>query len=330
MRTGAGKRIGIGLLVALATLCAAPAPAQEEPPERPECCLNLLVPVGARASALGGAVTARGGADAVFRNPAGLTDLTGGRFVIHHSDDTTVDVQVDAFSLLFTPFSTAVGISYQLFDRGEIETTDATGQVTGELALRDHLVVASFALPVGGGLSAGVNYKIFQQRIDCTGLCGGQEDVVTTQAADMGLRYRPPWNPAVQLGLSVVNAGFGFQVVGAEDEEPFPGRIHIGVVYDVLSLAPTDGSVALRVAVDARDQLSRPRSPTVAVGVELDLQQAIFLRAGYAPGEGLGTGAAVGVELRYERFDIGVSRTFSNSLLEADSEPFQVSLGLNF
>ena len=324
----AGLAASVALLVALAP----PAAAQEigDPTSDAECCLHLLVPVGARASALGGAVTARSGADAVFRNPAGLAAIEGSQFLIHHSDDTTVDVQVDAFSLLFTPFSSAVGISYQLFDRGEIETTDRTGQPTGELRLRDHLVVASFALPLGGGLSAGVNYKVFQQRIDCTGLCGGQENVGTTQAADVGLRYAPAWSPGFEMGLAVVNAGFALQVVNFEQSDAFPARIHLGVVYDLLSPVPTEAMVALRLALDARDRLSDPGEPTVAVGLELDVQEAVFLRAGYAPGEGLGTGAAVGLELRYDRFDIGVSRSFANSLLEADEEPFQVSFGLHF
>lgn len=328
-----GRLVGaawVALLVGVPTTAAVAQEGGTPPPAGTECCQQLLVPVGARASALGGAVTARTGADAVFRNPAGLAALDGGRFMIHHSDDTTVDVQVDAFSLLLPLFSTTIGVSYQLFDNGEIETRDASGQLTGELTLRDHLVVASFGVPLGAGLSAGLNYKVFQQRIDCTGLCGGEENVATTQAADMGLLYRPPWHPPVQFGLSVVNAGLSLQVVNVEQADRFPGRIHLGVVYDILGPASTDSLVALRLAVDASDELARPDSPRLAVGLELDVQEAVFLRAGYAPGEGLGSGAAVGLELRYDRFDIGVSRSFSNSLLEADEEPFQVSLGLHF
>ncbi|MFO7893548.1 MAG: PorV/PorQ family protein [Longimicrobiales bacterium] len=333
--TGSRSRTLCTALVVLSTLAVAQGSRAQEggepaPPAGAECCLHLLVPVGARASALGGAITARSGADAVFRNPAGLAALSGSRFVIHHSDDTTLDVQVDAFSLLFTPFSTTMGISYQLFDRGEIETTDPTGQPTGELSLRDHLLAASFALPVGGGVSAGVNYKVFQQRIDCRGICGGAENVATTQAVDVGLHYNPSWHPALEIGLAVVNAGLALQVINFEQSDRFPGRIHFGVVYDLLAAVPTDNLVALRLAVDARDKLSAPDSPTLAVGLELDVQQAVFLRAGYTPGEGLGTGAAVGLELRYDRFDIGVSRSFANSLLEADAEPFHVSLGLHF
>ncbi len=336
------RRSSLALVAALAVPLLAPlAPrasgaellAQEggpsQPQEGPECCLLLLVPVGARASAMGGAITARTGVDAAFANPAGLAGLEGSRVVIHHSD-ISVNTQVDAFSAVFTPWGMSFGLSYQLFDKGEIPTTDVFGQPTGELVLRDHLISGSFATPLTGGLSLGVNYRVFQQRIDCNGQCGGEESTATTNAIDAGVQYRPLWHPALELGLAVVNAGPGLQVVNAAQADPLPGRIHIGAAYDVLAPTTVDDRVALRVAADVRDVLREPGSPTVAFGVELDVQQAVFLRAGYAPGEGLGTGAAVGVELRYDRFDVAVSRSFVNSQLGADTEPFQVSFGLNF
>jgi len=332
-----GRRRG-GLLLGLLAACAPAVPgaglaAQEGGPVEPvgqlECCLLLLVPVGARSSAMGGTVTARDGSDAVFRNPAGLADLTGSTFVIHHSD-LAIDQQIDAFSLLITPLSSTFGLSYQLFDKGEVATTDGTGEQTGELSFRDHLLVASFSTGLGAGLAMGVNYKLFQQRINCRGACGGEESVGTTHATDLGLRYQPRWDPALELGIAVANLGFPLQVVNAAQADPFPGRIHVGAAYNVLRPVRSDSLLGLRVAVEVRDRLREPGSPVASVGLEFDVQQAIFLRAGYAPGEGLGSGAAVGVELRYDRFDIAVSRSFVNSSLEADSEPFQVSFGLNF
>jgi hypothetical protein len=278
---------------------------------------------------MGGAITARRGVEAVFRNPAGLAGLEGSMFVVHHSDISD-NTQVDAFSLVLTPAGVTVGLSYQLFDNGEIRTTDITGQQTGELVLRDHLVVLSVAAPIVAGLSAGLGYRVFQQRIDCNGQCGGVESVALTNAVDAGIRYNPHLHPALELGVSVVNVGPGLQVVNAEQADPLPSRLHLGVAYDVLGAVALDERVALRVTTDVQDVLRDLGNPTVSVGMELDVQGAVFLRAGYAPGEGLGTGAAVGVELRYDRFDIAVSRSFVNSQLAADTEPFQVSFGLNF
>lgn len=329
------SRLLAAALIVLAPLGpgTAPAAAQEggtlQPEDGPECCLLLLVPVGARSSSMGGSITARTGVEAVFRNPAGLAGLEGSMFVVHHSD-VSVNSQVDAFSLVVTPLGFSLGLSYQLFDNGDIPTTDPFGQPTGELVLRDHLLIGSFATPLAQGLSAGINYRLFQQRIDCNGQCGGEESVATTNAVDVGLRYRPPWHPALEMGAAVVNAGPGLQVVNAEQADPLPGRLHLGAAYNVLAGTGAGEQVALRLTTDLQDALRDPGAPTIAVGVELDVQEAVFLRAGYAPGEGLGTGAAVGVELRYDRFDVAVARSFVNSQLGAGTEPFQISFGLNF
>lgn len=330
--SGPTIRARLPALVLCALLLPLPGAAQGEPePERTqECCLLLLVPVGARASAVGGTITARSGPDAAFRNPAGLAGLTTNMFVVHHSD-MSLAAQIDAFSLLLTPFSSTVALSYQLFDKGDIETTDPQGGTIGELALRDHLLVASFATRFGGGVAGGVSYKVFQQRIDCTGDCAGAQSRGTTQAVDVGLRYTPSWLPELELGLAAVNLGFPLQVVNEAQADAFPGRLHLGLGFDVLGAFRQDSLLGLRVLLDVRDSLRDPGEDLVpSYGLELDMQRIIFLRAGYAPGEGLGTGAAVGVELRYDRFDVALARSFVNSSLEADTEPFQVSFGLNF
>lgn len=321
-----------GTVAALAALLpgnGAAAQGEPDPDRSQECCLLLLVPVGARSSATGGALTARTGPDAVFVNPAGLAGLGSNMFVVHHSDNSLA-AQIDAFSFLVTPLSSTIGLSYQLFDIGEQKTTDTSGQEIGELSLRDHLFVASFATNIAAGLSGGVSYKFFQQRIDCTGDCGGAESRGTTHGVDVGLRFTPLWHPELELGLAVVNAGFPLQMVNEAQADPFPARVHVGIGYDVVGAFRQDSLLAVRVLLDVRDSLLQAQDAVASFGVEVDMQRTVFLRAGYAPGEGLGTGAAVGLELRYDRFDVAVARSFVNSSLEADTEPFQVSFGLHF
>jgi hypothetical protein len=298
---------------------AGPLAAQER-----ECCLLLLVPVGARAGALGGAITARSGVDAVFRNPAGLAGLEGNAFVLHHSDRSVVDV--NAFSLVFTPRIGAVGVSYQLFDYGSIQMTDETGQPTGELTFRDHLAVASYGSRLGRSMAVGASYKLFQERSDCRGSCGGQERVTTFHAVDLGYRYTPAWHPPIQLGIAVVNVPVGKH---GNREEDFPARVHVGAAYDLLSRFAAGETVALRLALEVQDEVRRPGSVTPSTGLELDLQEVIFVRAGYTMGEGLASGAAVGLELRHDRFAVGIARAFVNRGFE-EEEPFQISFGIHF
>lgn len=278
---------------------------------------------------MGGSITALAGPHAAFRNPAGLADVQEGKFLIHHLDNVSINTQVEAFTALFKPFGLTLGLSYQLFDKGDHPTIDPSGIPTGELALRDHLVLVSVGVPVSGGLTGGVSYRYFQERIDCTGLCSGEESVAAANAFDVGLRYSPDWEPALDMGIALVNVALG----STEDDalaSSLPSRIHFGIAYDVLDRLESEYEVAFRLAFDVHDRLLDLGSPTLVAGLELDVQEAVFLRAGYVPGEGLGTGAAVGLELRYDRFDVGVSRSFVNSQLGAGTDPFQVTFGLNF
>ena len=265
----------------------------------------------------------------MFRNPAGLAGVGSNVFIVHHLD-TNFASQIDAFTLLLRPFNGALAISYQLFDNGEIPTTDESGLLVGELALRDHLLVGSFATTLGGGLAGGISYKYYQQRMDCNGDCGGEESTGSTHAFDAGLRYSPGWHRPLELGIAVLNVGFPLQIVNAAQADPLPARVTVGVSYDILGAVRNDSTLALRFLVDVRESIREPGDPTASFGAEFDVQRTVFLRAGYAPGRGLGTGAAVGVELRYDRFDVALSRSFVSAGMDPGGEPFQVSFGLHF
>lgn len=294
-----------------------------------ECCLVLLLPVGARAVSLGGALAARPSLDAVFANPAGLAGLAGNHFVVHHA--TGVPEQANAFSVLFTPSRLGTfGLSYQLFDYGEIEMTDEQGMRTGMLSLRDHLFVASYATHLVGGITAGVNYKVYHSRIGCQGACGGQQVTATTHAVDIGMQYHPSWFPSLRVGAAVTNAGFALQVINAEQADPLPTRARVGIALDVLRHIRPDTTVSLWLAVELEDRWASPGDPVASVGAELSAADVIFLRAGYVPGEGIESGVAVGVGLRYTRFTIGVAKSFVRTPLDSEQEPLQVSFGLRF
>ncbi|NIP59851.1 MAG: hypothetical protein GWM92_03695, partial [Gemmatimonadetes bacterium] len=56
---------------------------------------------------------------------------------------------------------------------------------------------------------------------------------------------------------------------------------------------------------------------------------AFYVRAGYEAGEGgLNQGAAVGVGVRYERFDLDLAKSLARSSLTGDSQPVHLTLAL--
>ncbi len=293
-----------------------------------ECCLPLLLPVGARSIALGRALTATASPDAVFSNPAGLAGLDGGHLMVHHTD---VAAQGNAFSLLLTPQDVGtIGVSYALVDFGEIEHTDDRGQTIGAITLRHHVLVASYATWLGRAFAAGFNYKLYQFRIGCRGTCGGEQVTATTHAVDIGVRLHPERYPSLQFGAAVVNVGFPLQVINAQQADPLPIRGRIGAAYELLHhLRPQEG-LGLWWSLDLVDEWYEPGAPRLSTGLELAVGEAIFLRTGFVPGDGVGTGAAIGIGVHYDRFTVSVARSFASSPLEAVEEPMQFSFGLRF
>ncbi|MBI4410398.1 MAG: PorV/PorQ family protein [Gemmatimonadetes bacterium] len=304
-------------------------PADQLQSPNAECCLILLLPVGARAVALGGATVARTSPDAVFANPAGLAGIAANELVLHYT--ASVAGQTTAVSLLFTPAVVGtLGASYQLVDHGEIEQTDETGQSVGSLSLRHHVLVASFGTVVTGGLAAGLNYKLYQFRIGCRGACRLERRTATTHAVDAGIRYVPERLPALQLGAAVTSVGFALQVVNAEQADPLPTRVRLGAAYEVLRHLQPDSTVALWVAVELADRWRDPGSPQASLGLELAASEAVFLRAGYTYGDGLETGGSVGLGLRYARFTVAIAKSFVPSVLDPEEEPLQLTFGMSF
>lgn len=293
-----------------------------------ECCLVLLLPVGARGIALGRAMTVDASPDAVFNNPAGLAGLESGYFGAHH---TNVAAEVSAFSLLFPVGGVGtLGVSYELVDLGEIELTDENRQTIGTLIPRHHVLIGSFGAILARGFSAGVNYKLYQLRIGCRGTCGGGEITATTHAVDLGLRLQPTWVSGLEFGVAVSNMGFPLQVINAKQADPLPVRVRLGVAYEVLQHVHRLEGIELWWGLEAVDAWDDFGSPTPSMGVELAARDVLFLRAGYVPGDGVGTGASIGFGIRYERFTIALARSFVSSPLEISDEPVQFSFGLAF
>lgn len=304
-----------------------PAAAQDGRVAAEECCLPLLFPIGARAVALGDALSARGGMDAIWVNPAGLSQLERDELRVHNAP-TDIETS-NTFSVAFRIRSAgAVALSYRLVDYGDIDNTGSSGEPLGTLSLYNQVILATFATGLGRGLSAGVSYKLYQFRQTCELQCGVEPFTATSHGLDLGVQYHPPAWPALQLGASIVHTGTALQVINADQASPMPTRLRAGAAYEVMHHFTPDSTTAVWVLGDVTAGI-RDGVPLVAGGgVELVLDRTIFVRAGYRSGDGRNAGAAVGVGLRYERFDVGIARTFLGSAV--DDDPFQITFSLGF
>lgn len=325
------RALGVWLALAVLALSANGLRAQQPKGEvaSHECCLELLLPIGARTVATGGTMDARATLDGAFGNPASLAPMDSGAFVIHHLTGSVA--QTDGFSLFLTPHHLGTfGLSYLLVDYGDIPSTDATGLQIGSISTRAHMIIGSYATTVGSQLRAGLNYSIYLFRVQCTGQCAGNAVSASTQTVDVGLRYDPAPVPGLELGIAAVHLGLPLQINNALQADPAPARLHVGAAYDVLRHLHADSTLALWVSGEVVARWSSPGAFTPAFGAEFSAANAVFLRAGYAGGSGIGSGPSVGVGLNYERFKIGLAKSFTPSSFQPDQTPFQVTFAIRF
>ncbi len=326
-----GRHRATGVLACVVSVLAhAPLLAQgtSNPVPATECCLPLLFSVGARALGLGDAITARTSPASLFANPATLADVPDDEFLVHNTR-TSLE-QSNTFTLLVrSEVAGSFALSYRLVDHGEQDARDPNGNPTGRIGVLEQILTATYATRVMTGINAGVNYKLYQFRQDCRGFCGVEGFSATTHGVDLGVQVKPPRIESLELGASVVHLGFPLQVINAGQASPMPTRVRIGSAYELAHHFAADTTVTAWLVVDV---LANPRNRSqsqINVGAELSLEETMFLWLGYAGGAGLTGGAAVGVGLVYDRFQIGVSKSFVSSPID-DSEPLQVTFGIRF
>jgi hypothetical protein len=333
-----GRAVIVTLLM-LSVCPSAPLPAQSDASTLTSGALFLLLPVGARTTAMGQAGSADGGSgELAFSNPAGLAHLERGEFGLHHG--RIIAGETDAVSVFFPSRRLGVlGAAVYLVDYGDLELTDSAGVVTGRLSPRNIELLASYATTVNGAFALGVTYKLVQLRVDCGGSC---TDVPAasgvTHALDVGAQLR--LGGPLRFGVVLRNLGAKLQVNNREQADPLPTRILVGALYQLpLTRVPTTDSLGLpgslvgfdlRVALDVENSVGNYNEPETRVGVDLGYGPWLRLRGGYAFLNSTLRGASVGVGLEAGAVTVDLARTFFAGNELAEREPLHVSFRLAF
>ncbi len=315
---------GAAALLAVA-LSARSAMAQES--AAPEGALYLLMPVGARAVALGNAVVAdTPGSEAVWWNPAGLAHQEKREVAVHHSQ--TVFATGDALSLVVP--SSLLGVlaaSVNILKLDESPATDRDGNEIGTLVTRSFVYAATYSTPIGDRVNAGLSYKYIRFQVACSGLCTDIEEISSsTPALDVGAQFAPSASSPISVGVAVRNVGLRLQVKDNPQADPLPTRIQVGAAYRVPLPAAYADDTELKLAADLTDQLRFER-PATHVGVDLEWQKKVSLRAGYAAQSASRlNGPAIGFGLVTGGLIIDFARVFDDISSGAGQPPTYLSL----
>ena len=335
-RSRCSTRLGPATLAAL--LFAAPwraVPAVAQPVSAGvEGGAFLLLPMGARATALGQAAAADGGtSEAVFWNPAGLATLARGEFALHHYDaffgtGDAIVIAVPSASLGSFAF-TAYLVNY-----GDLAVTraDLGPEPVGQISPRNLALMASYGTDVVGGVAVGVTYKLVQFRVDCSGDCSQVPTATgTTNAVDVGLRYdASSWLPVV-FGLTLRNLGFPLQVNNRSQEDPLPTRLVAGVSVAVVRPPAGTQGIDARVLVDVQGTVNEGGlDPVTLVGLESGVGELVRLRAGYAFLNSNARGPSLGFGVRFGDIAFDLASVFSSAEAIGDKQPVQISFRVIF
>jgi len=168
---------------------------------------ELLIPVGARGIATGGAFLSNlSGLEAIYFNPAGLGQMSGSEAMFSYMS-YIADIGVSYFAV-----GTNIGelgsiaLSYKTFDFGDIPVTtfenpDGTGQTYSPGFF---ILGLSYAKSVTNRVAAGINFKIINESIMNTSASG--------IAIDFGVQYK--FDNSFSIAAAVKNIGTNMQYTG--------------------------------------------------------------------------------------------------------------------
>ncbi len=299
------------LLPLAALLVAGPASAQSGT----AAAEFLNVPIGARATAMGGAFGATA-ADpaAIYWNPAGLAGMRGAQAQFEYAQ-WYVGSDVNFASVASpTPFGTvAVGVTALTYDDMDvIEETGNRQQPSGET-----FAAGSYAVSLGYGrqltdrFSLGGTVKVVREQI--------ANSSATGVAFDVGTLFVTPFR-GVRLGASIANFGPKMKMDGADLNIPFdplPGQ------------SGNNNAIPGRIATDAYDL-----PLTMRVGLATELYEragtrvtvAVDALSPSAAGQHVNAGAEVGLLGGLVQVRGGVQELF----LEESPRSFTLGGGLRY
>ena len=309
---------------ALSALLAGGASAQVSGSEG---SLFLLLPTGAQAVGMGQAmVAARPGSEGIWWNPASIAGDQKRELAIHHSK--TIAGPADALSFV-TPLRSlfTAGISINILNIGDQQVVDENNIQIGTIFPRDVVFAASFASRFAKRLAAGVNYKLIQLRVDCSGICStvGAE-VQSSRAVDLGAQYQVEVKAPLTFGAAIRNLGGKLNSRETNQRNPLPTQVEIGAMYRLKFIDRHVKYTELRASGSFVDTRSFGGN-SVRFGTDVMYQGKVHLRAGYVGHDRRGdASAALGFGLQSGGLVFDLARTFGGIPADNGQAPVYVSL----
>lgn len=271
-------------------------------------------------------VAAKPGSEGIWWNPASIGDQEKRELAIHHSK--TIAGVGDALTFVLPTRSLgSAAVSINILNIGEQELKDANDIVVGLALPRDVVYAATYAANYRGRLNFGMNYKLVQVRVDCSGECSSVgNEVQSSRALDAGMQYQIQAGAPLSFGVAVRNVGGKLNSRETSQRDPLPTQIEAGAMYRLKFLDHYVKDTELRAAgsfVNSRSFGGK----SVRFGTDVMYQGRVHLRAGYVGHDQRGNAsAALGFGLQSDSFVFDIARTFGGLPADDGQAPVYVSL----
>ncbi|MEO8337158.1 MAG: PorV/PorQ family protein [bacterium] len=307
----------------LALLCASLLVPSMARAQANSGALDLVFPIGARATGMGTAFVAEQGSESVWWNPAGLARMTKPEFALDHFDTFLTKGDAPSFILPVKPIG-VFAISARLFDYGSIEGRDTSDNPLGDFPNRTWVVGATFAADFGSSFDAGVTYHLYRGE-------AGNTPAFGTSAVDVGIQFRPVSTMPLRLGLAIRNVGLSLQVHDKPQADALPTRLHLGASYE-----PTFAQFPKELTTLFTGEVVSDKSgdnKEVRLGAQLGYAAGpsrVFVRAGYVKQQGEGSallaGPSLGLGLTSGRVQLDLARIFESFSSGLGTPPTYISV----
>jgi hypothetical protein len=252
---------------------------------------QLLIPVGARSIATGGAFISHfTGVESIYYNPAGLDRMQGTQAMFNYMNYIAdIDISYFAIGTQLGGLG-SFGLTYKTIGFGDIPvTTFENPDGTGQFFSPNYFVLGlTYSKMITDRISAGVNFNFISENIMNTTANGF--------AMDFGVQYR--FSPNFSLGVSVKNIGGNMEYSGEDlktkavvpnsalasgkavyevDTEPFqiPSYFELSLGYE-FEINESNG-----LAVGGVFRNNNNLEDEIRGGLEYDFMNTLYLRGGY-------------------------------------------------
>lgn len=300
----------------------------------------LQIPVGARATAMGGAVVGHiNDASALYWNPAGIVSVpSGSLFAGYTSWWASIGLSHAAFVYSVGDVG-SFGVSATVLGMDPMDvTTERQPEGTGEtFDAKDLMVGITYARRLTDDFSVGVTAKYVYQSI--------WRESASGIAFDVGTQYRIGVGD-LTLAMAMTNFGADLQMDGQDlnikydgaddlpnnrlaparlqsEEYPLPLHFQVGLSMTVIDLEEFGVLLAVDVTHpnDARERVN--------FGTEVRILQNLFLRGGYRVNYDIESGT-MGAGVRVPLGDLRVNFDYAYAIYDLLPSIHRISLGVDF